>query len=141
MRLMSRARQSRRGGARRRHAGTRRHRRPAAAPGKAARPCHNHGLDADAAQRRNQLAGAVARRRRLYSEAGQQSRSHRLADIPPRADRKNPQFRSTRQGGFGRGSCLYMASNRPSRRGLSRVRAPSDRSRCARCRRRRRACW
>ena len=92
-----RARRSRRGRARRRHAGARRHRRAAAAAGEEARPGRDHGLDADAAQRRDQLAGAVARRRRLYPEAGQQPRGHRLAELPPRADREDPPARPARR--------------------------------------------
>ena len=48
---------------------TRRHRGVAAAARQEARSDRDHGLDADPAKRRDQLAGALARRRRLYSEA------------------------------------------------------------------------
>ena len=86
----ARARQSRRRRARRRHAGHRRHHGAAAAAGKEARPRRDHGLDAHAPQRRDQLARAVARRRRLHSEAADHARDHDLDVVPPRADRQDP---------------------------------------------------
>ena len=53
--------------------------RAAAAAGKEARPDRHHGVDADAPKCRDQPEGALARRRRLHPEAGEQPRSHHLA--------------------------------------------------------------
>ena len=57
--------------------------------GKEARPRRDHGVDADAPQRRDQLARARARRRRLYPEAADHARDHDLDVVPPRADRQD----------------------------------------------------
>ena len=75
----------RRRSARYRDARSRRHLGAAAAAAKEARPHRHHGLDLHAPQRRDQLARAGARRRRLYSEARKHARSHDLGVVPARA--------------------------------------------------------
>jgi chemotaxis response regulator CheB len=44
-------------------------------------------VDADAAQRRDQLARARARRSRLHPEARKHARNHHVGVVPPRVDR------------------------------------------------------
>ena len=133
-----RARRPRRGGARRRDAGARRHRRAAAAAGKEARPRRDHGLHADAPQRRDQLARAVARRRRLYPEAGQQPRGHHLGGLPPRTDREDPPARPARQaaapGGRRAAAVPANARRREPQRQTDRPREPCAGLCCGRCR-------
>ena len=50
-----------------------------------------------APQRRGQLAGVVAWRRRLYPEARDHARGHDLDFVPPRTDRESPHARSPRR--------------------------------------------
>ena len=83
-----RAHRSRRRRARYRNAGPRRHFGAAAAAGEKAQSRRHHGVDADPAQRGDQLQGAVARRRRLYSEAGEHPRVVRRRNLPARSDRR-----------------------------------------------------
>ena len=69
----------------------------AAAAREEARPDRHHGVDADAPQRRGEPEGALARRRRLHPEAGDQPRGHHLGDLPARPDREDPPARRAAQ--------------------------------------------
>ena len=82
--------------ARHRDARTRRHFGAAATARQEARPDHHHGVDADAPQRRDQLQGAVARRRRLHPEAGNHPRVVGRRHLQARSAAEDPPSR--RQG-------------------------------------------
>ena len=58
------------------------HRGVAVAAGEKARPGRDHGLDADPTKCRDQLEGALVRRRRLHPETIRQPRSHRRCQFP-----------------------------------------------------------
>ena len=109
----ARAHQSRRRRARHRNAGARRHLRAAAAAREEARSRRHHGVDADPPQRGDQLQGALARRRRLHSEAGDHPRADGRRDLPPRSDREDPRLR--RQGSPRRAAACIAAAGARSR--------------------------
>ena len=138
----ARAHQARRRRARYRNAGARRHFGAAATAGEEARPRHHHGLDADPPQRGDQLQGAVARRRRLHSEAGKHARGDRGRDLPPRSDPEDPPSR--RQGAAGARRPRRSPSLAPARERAREVAGPAGRRtgrRSCNWRAGRSACW